>query len=296
MGRLEQAALVVALRRSGLPWGEICQRVEHARSAEAILGDLGMPSVPSFDDLGDLAEADLQAVADEIAAWAAESIGLVTVLDEDYPAQLLTVHDHPPLLTYAGALDDSDAQGVAVVGTRQASADGLRLAAGVATALAEQGRTVISGLATGIDTAAHQATLRAGGRTVAVIGTGLRRCYPLANRQLQREIARHGLVVSQFWPDSPPSRQSFPMRNVVMSGYSLATVVVEASQTSGARMQARIALAHGRPVILLDRLLRHEWAREMADRPGVAVVSTAAGVADAVQEIAAVADAELTWA
>jgi len=293
--RREQAALLVALRRSGLPWAAVGERVEHAGSAVAVLEELGTPDAPSFDDLDHDLVSERRAVEAEIVRWAAEGIRLVTVLDDAYPAQLLTVHDHPPFLTYRGTLDEHDARGVAVVGTRQASEGGLCLAVDVAGALADTGRTVISGLAAGIDAAAHQAALHAGGRTVAVIGTGLRRYYPAVNRGLQERIARQGLVLSQFWPDSPPSRQSFPMRNVVTSGYSLATVVVEASHTSGARMQAGVALGHGRPVILMDRLLVHEWARDLATLPGVTVARSTEDVVAAVDDIAAIADTELTW-
>ncbi|MDQ6804158.1 MAG: DNA-protecting protein DprA, partial [Actinomycetota bacterium] len=123
-----------------------------------------------------------------------------------------------------------------------------------------------------IDHAAHSAALRRGGRTLAVIGTGLRRSYPAQHAELQRRIATECAVISQFWPDAPPSRRSFPMRNAVMSGLSLATVVVEASVTSGSRIQARLALEHGRPVFLLESLLEHEWARDFAGRPGARVI------------------------
>jgi DNA processing protein len=105
-----------------------------------------------------------------------------------------------------------------------------------------------------------------------VIGTGINRSYPAANAELQRRIAAEGLVLSQFWPDAPPTKTSFPMRNAIMSGYAAATVVVEAAYRSGARMQARLALEHGRPVVLPRQLLAHDWARGYAQRPGVHVV------------------------
>ncbi len=145
--------------------------------------------------------------------------------------------------------------------------------------------TVISGLAAGIDTAAHRAALQAGGRTIAVIGTGLGRAYPPQNADLQREIASTGAVVSQFWPDAGPSRQSFPLRNSVMSGLTLATVIVEAAATSGARVQARLALAHGRPVFLADSLLSQVWARELADRPGTHVFCAPTEITDAIDRL-----------
>jgi DNA processing protein len=106
-----------------------------------------------------------------------------------------------------------------------------------------------------------------------VLGTGIERSYPAANADLQRRISREGLVVSQFWPDGSPSKKTFPMRNAVMSGYASATVVIEAGWRSGARIQARLALQHGRPVVMPIALLEHDWARDFASRPGVYVVS-----------------------
>ncbi len=210
---------------------------------------------------------------------------MLTVLDDEYPPNLRTIHNRPPLLFIAGELTGEDARSVAVVGTRRPSARGLTAASAIAGELADDGFTVTSGLAQGVDTAAHRAALERGRRTVAVIGIGLRRSYPAANAALQRRIAGEGAVVSQFWPDAPPTRSSFPMRNIVMSGFSLATVVVEASSTSGAKMQARFALEHGRPVFLLASLLEHAWAREYAERAGAHVVDSAADIAAQVERL-----------
>jgi DNA processing protein len=136
--------------------------------------------------------------------------------------------------------------------------------------------TVLSGLALGIDTAAHEATLDTQGRTLAVMGTGIHRIYPAQNRDLADRIVKAGgALVSQFWPDAPPTRWSFPMRNVVMSGMAVGTVVVEASRTSGAKMQARLALEHGKRLFLVESLVMHEdWARKYAERPGATVVQS----------------------
>jgi DNA processing protein len=172
-----------------------------------------------------------------------------------------------------------------VIGSRNASPRGLETAAKLATHLVRSGFTVVSGLAAGIDTAAHTAALAGGGRTVAVIGTGLRRTYPPQNARLQGQIVAEGAVISQFWPDAPPTRQSFPMRNAVMSGISLATAIVEASETSGARIQARLALAQGRPVFLLASLLSQRWAQEYAKRPGAHVVKTANEITRTVERL-----------
>lgn len=274
--RREQAALLGLLRRRK-DWSSVTDKVEEAGSALAVLhGPDSTGAVPLFaDDV----EEDLAEIEAAITAWRSEGIRLTTVLDDDYPENLRLVFQRPPFLTWRGELaPERDRDAVAVVGTRKASAEGLRLAGEIATGLAEQGVTVVSGLAAGIDTAAHTAALAAGGRTVAVIGTGLRRTYPADNAALQATIGREGLLLSQFWPDAPPTKSTFPLRNAVMSGFAVATVVVEAAERSGARMQARLALEHGRHVFLLGSLLDHAWARAYAQRPGTTVVSSAADV------------------
>lgn len=191
-----------------------------------------------------------------------------TVFDATYPRNLAGVFNKPPLLFIAGNWrEDRDGLSIAVVGTRKPSADGIKRAQLAARKLAQAGITVVSGLAAGIDTTAHTAALDAGGRTVAVIGTGIDRIYPAGNRALaERIIASDGALLSQFFPEQPPAQWSFPMRNVVMSGLSLATLVIEAGETSGARQQARHALQHGRTVFLAASLVRsHEWARKMVE-------------------------------
>lgn len=227
--------------------------------------------------------ADL-ATAAEIAGWRSDGIGVHAFFDDSYPAQLRGIKEAPPLLFTRGQLWANDPS-IAVIGSRKASARGLSIARSVAESLTNRGVTVASGLAHGIDTAAHTAALAAGGRTVAVIGTGIRNYYPSANRRLQDHIAEVGLVVSQFWPDAGPTRQSFPMRNAVMSGYAAATLVVEASETSGARIQARLALGHGRPVILTSHAMQSKWAQAFATRPGVHVVRGTAELIEAVDGI-----------
>src|SRR5579884_2126882 len=211
---------------------------------------------------------------------------LLTILDPDFPPNLRAVHDRPPIVFLAGALTPQDARAIAVVGTRKASQPGIRRATEIAEHLVGAGYTVLSGLAAGIDTAAHTAALSAHGRTVAVIGTGLTRSYPPQNEALQRRIAEQCAVISQFWPDAPPSRRTFPMRNAVISGMALATVVVEAPETSGARMLARLALAQGRPVFLLESLVETQrWAREYAARPATYVISSPDAIAATMERL-----------
>jgi len=290
---LERAALVALLRRGDRPWPELTDQIETVGSALAVLEDVLGPSGQGA--LFDTEPAvDLEAVAVEITAWEREGMRLVTVLDEDYPLYLRLVHQRPPFLFLRGTSVEDDLR-VAIVGTRTPSPQGIAHARAIAGGLAERGVTVVSGLAAGIDTAAHGTVLALGGRTVGVIGTGLRRSYPAQNTHLQHEIAERGLLLSQFWPDSPPSKASFPMRNAVMSGYSLATVVVEAAYRSGARMQARLALEHGRRVFLMRSLMTHEWAREYASRPNTTVID---GPDDVFSELDSLVPAtgELTWA
>jgi DNA processing protein len=204
-----------------------------------------------------------------LEALGAEGVRLTTVLDDDYPANLRLIYNLPPFLTYRGTLQGDDARSVAVVGTREASAEGIALTRRLATQLVEAGVTVLSGLARGIDTAAHDATLEAGGRTIAVMGTGIRRVYPPENEGLADRIAATGAIVSQFWPDGPPTTYTFPRRNITMSGMGQGTVVVEASATSGAKLQARYALEHGKRLFLPASLVRQrQWARKYLERPG----------------------------
>ncbi|SCE63537.1 DNA processing protein [Micromonospora haikouensis] len=278
----ERAALVALLRRPRVNWSETALDIQDNGSAKAVLDRTVGHSDTLFPD--DSTTDLIDAAATEIVGWQADGIGVHAFFDATYPAQLLGIREMPPLLFSRGDLRLHD-RAVAVVGSRRASADGLRIARAVATTLAGRGVTVVSGLASGIDTAAHSAALEAGGRTVAVIGTGIRRYYPPDNRRLQDHIADVGLLISQFWPDAPPSRQSFPMRNAVMSGYAVATVVVEAGETSGARIQARLALQHGRPVVLTSQVMRCDWARAFAENPGVYVVHGTAQLLEAVDDI-----------
>jgi len=172
---------------------------------------------------------------------------------------------------------------VAVVGTRTASQAGLEHSAHLARLLVEHGVTVVSGLAHGIDTAAHQSTLDNGGRTIAVIGTGIRKCFPADNAELSRHIVDSGgAIVSQFWPDAPPAKYAFPRRNITMSGIAQGTVVIEASSTSGARLQAGAALRHGKKVFLVRSLTDHqEWARTYVKDLGARQIETVEEVIDA---------------
>jgi DNA processing protein len=218
-------------------------------------------------------------VQSELEAAARCGAQLVTVLDSGYPVNLRLVPNLPPFLFFRGTLKDADTRAAAVVGTRDASDAGIGRSRRMAGLLAERDVTVVSGLARGIDTAAHRAALENGGRTIAVLGTGITRCYPPENSGLAERIASAGALVSQFWPTRPPARDTFPRRNVVTSGLSQGTVVIEASRTSGAKMQARIALEHGKKVFLVKSLVTdQQWARDYIAKRGAIEVTEAEDV------------------
>jgi DNA processing protein len=214
-------------------------------------------------------EALLARVDNELEAADRAGASLVTVLDDRYPANLRLIPNLPPFLFVRGSLQESDSRSVAVVGTREASEAGIRRARHMARLLAERGVTVVSGLARGIDTVAHEAAMQAGGRTIAVFGTGITRVYPAENRVLADAITEQGALVSQFWPTRSAGRDTFPRRNVVTSGLSQGTVVIEASRTSGAKMQARLALDHGKRVFLVKSLVTdQQWAKDYVAKRG----------------------------
>ena len=167
---------------------------------------------------------------------------------DDYPPLLKEIDDPPGVLFSLGKLHAVDRLAVAIVGTRHASRYGREQASRLATSLAQAGITVVSGMARGIDTAAHQAALEAGGRTVAVLAGGVLKPYPPENAELARQIASQGCVLSEAAPTMPPISGMFPQRNRIISGMSLGTIVVEAADRSGALITARHAWEQNREV------------------------------------------------
>jgi DNA processing protein len=265
----------------GLDWSLLARESVRDRGLQLLMsGHIGERSLAAERSrpmlrriLGDLSSAR-DRVARELDLARAVGARLVTVLDSEYPSNLRLVPNLPPFLFLLGEpMTESDLRSVAVVGTRQPSPDGQQRAARLARELTQHGVTVVSGLARGIDAAAHRATLDVGGRTIAVIGTGITRTYPRQNAVLAAQIAERGLLVSQFWPSTSPASWTFPRRNVVMSGIAQGTVVIEASSTSGAKMQARLALEHGKRVFLLRTLVTSQpWAeRYVATRGAIEV-------------------------
>jgi DNA processing protein len=173
----------------------------------------------------------------------------LTRADAEYPSRLAEIPDAPATLHVRGRLVDEDALAVAIVGSRRATTYGLEVAETLAADLAARGVTIVSGLARGIDSAAHRGALRVGGRTLAVLGSGADVIYPPENRRLAVEIAERGALLSQFAPGTPPLPQNFPIRNQVIAAMSLAVVVVEAAERSGSLITARLAAELGREVL-----------------------------------------------
>src|SRR3984957_11564784 len=171
---------------------------------------------------------------------------VLTLDDADYPTLLREIHDPPTVLYVWDKLEARDHHAVGVVGSRRTSHYGLECAKKISYQIAYAGLTVVSGLARGIDTASHQGALAAKGRTVAVLGTGLLHLYPAENRALAEKIVASGAVVSEFPMDTTPDRQTFPMRNRIISGWGFGLLVVEAGANSGALISASQAADQGR--------------------------------------------------
>ena len=308
----ENAALVALLRsidKSHDTWSSIAEKVVRQGSAIQVFEHELDPQHHRLDDPDEDAEYDdrsqttllgeddlpittqrrvqlLQAHKEAetlVHDWGKQGLDMVSVLDERYPLSLREVVDMPPFLFSKGRFLSPNQQdmGVSVVGP-----EALHFASDVATMLVSKGLTVIAGLALGVDAEAHHRALQEHGRTVAFIGTGIGKYYPAKNRHLQELIERKGQVFSQFWPWQGPTKWTFPARNATMSGYGIATVIVEAHEYSGTRVQARQAQHHGRPIIMRDAVVDHtEWGKRLVDKPNVYVVSNVDEVANAINSI-----------
>ncbi|NPV77029.1 MAG: DNA-protecting protein DprA [Anaerolineae bacterium] len=177
-----------------------------------------------------------------------QGIQVKTWEDDDYPRRLREIDNAPPVLYLRGCVDVRDEWGIAVVGTRQVTAYGRQVAEELASFLARNGVTIVSGLARGVDAISHQAALRAGGRTLAVLGSGIDIIYPPEHRRLAEEIVHQGALLSDYSPGTIPDSINFPPRNRIISGLSVAVVIVEAGERSGALITATFAAEQGRDV------------------------------------------------
>lgn len=184
----------------------------------------------------------------EIELIKKSGVKVVTLFDKEYPELLRTIYDPPMLLYIKGELKEEDKLSVAIVGSRKCTYYGLSMAQRIASELVNYKVVIVSGLARGIDTAAHKGAVKNNGRTIAVLGNGLCSIYPVENKELAEQILRNGALVSEFPMETKPNRQNFPRRNRVISGLSKALLVVEAAKKSGALITADFALEQGRDV------------------------------------------------
>ncbi|MDO8885370.1 DNA-processing protein DprA [Candidatus Oleimmundimicrobium sp.] len=188
-------------------------------------------------------------------------IDILTIFDKDYPALLKEIHSPPPVLFFKGNLIKSYSQAVAVVGSRRASAYGRAFAEELASNLSEMGITVVSGVARGIDSAAHRGALRGKGSTIGVLGCGLDVVYPSENKLIYEAISKQGSLISEYRIKTKPLKWNFPARNRIISGLTRGIVVVEASEKSGALITADFALEQGREVFAVPGNPKNNLAR-----------------------------------
>lgn len=197
-----------------------------------------------------------------VVEWLEDPLNsIVTLADADYPQSLLNISDPPLLLYVKGRRELLNHSSLAIVGSRNASVQGLRNAESFAQAASESDLCIVSGMAHGIDTAAHQGGLRGRGSSIAVVGTGLDKVYPATNRGLAHQLATHGALISEFSLGTPPLAPNFPRRNRIISGLSLGCLVVEASLQSGSLITARMALEQGRDVFAIPGSIHSPQAK-----------------------------------
>jgi len=203
-----------------------------------------------------------RSTAEQAIAWAEQPDNHIVCYDEnDYPPLLKEITDYPPLLYCSGNIELLKNPQIAIVGSRNCTPGGARTAKDFAVTLAKAGLTITSGMASGIDTQAHLGALSCGGNTVAVTGTGLDRIYPSENKQLAYDIHENGLLVSEFPLGTGPISDNFPRRNRVISGLSVATLIVEATRRSGSLITARQAAEQGREVFAIPGSIHNPQAR-----------------------------------
>lgn len=265
-----------------------CRLFEAFGNAENVFG-ASAADLQSVQGVGaSLARSILSApqqieVDQEIEECARSEIRLMLFGDDDYPVELAQIHDPPTVLYCKGALLPQDRLAIAMVGSRHVTDYGIKVANQFGRGLAHAGFCVVSGLARGADAASHRAALGAGGRTIAVLGSGLLNIYPPEHAELAREIASHGAVLSEVPLHRPPHAGAFPQRNRIVSGLSLGVLVVEAGSRSGALITARHAMEQNREVFAIPGRIDSRGSHGCHDliRDGATLVQDVEDILDA---------------
>jgi len=266
----------VSLQRLGEQFGYNFNHIVDASNSQ--LKGVGLSS----EQISQIKNPDLNQLEKELE-WADQSGNhLICYNDDAYPSLLKQTVDHPPLLYASGNIDLLNNPQIAIVGSRNCSPGGAKTAFDFAAYLSGSGLTITSGMASGIDAKAHLGALAATGRTIAVMGTGLDRIYPATNKQLAYNIHEHGLLLSEFPLCTGPRKENFPRRNRIISGLSLATLVVEATKRSGSLITAQQAIEQGREVFAIPGSIHNPQARgcHKLIREGARLVEQASDIID----------------
>jgi DNA processing protein len=241
-------------------WLSLCARLGTIRVASMISSRSGRREL-SLLIRKDVGEPDLSMLRQIELFLEDENHGVLCISDPGYPDMLAETAEAPPVLFYRGDIETTTRPAICVVGSRRSSRRGLVVARELAWELSRRGFLVVSGMARGIDTVVHDGALAGGGATCAVLGCGIDIAYPPENAPLAMEISRHGCLLSEFPPGTPPMKHHFPMRNRILSGMSLGVVVVEAKLASGAMITARWAADQGREVFAVPGPVEQETSR-----------------------------------
>jgi DNA processing protein len=290
----------VRLSRTGLAARRLNLLLDHYGSAASVFAASpeALRRVPGMSDsaVERLLDPEAARVEDDLRRMDQLGVRLVTRAHPGYPPLLRQIFDPPAFLFVLGSLSEEDRCAVSLVGSRRCSAYGRVIAERLARDLAAAGVAVVSGLARGVDTAAHHGALAAGGRTVAVLGSGLGRIYPPENRNLAARIAETGAVVSEFPISADPDAWHFPARNRIISGWCQGVCVVEAPADSGALITAEFAVEQGRDVFAVPGPVNDARSRgaHALIRDGAALVETAEDILAALGVLSATADPQLT--
>ena len=275
----EESLYWLALRLiPGLGARGACQLLEQFRTPQAVfrasrseLESAGLPGSAAQSIVSGCSFEDAVLQQDKMREAGAS---LVSLTEASYPGQLREIYDPPPVLFVRGRVELLSQVCVGVVGTRRPTAYGVGVTERLAADLAQAGVTIVSGMARGIDTAAHKGALAAGGATIAVLGCGVDVVYPSENRKLADEIAGKGLLVSEFPMGTPAYPQNFPVRNRIISGLSAGVVVVEGAQYSGSAITAKLALDQGRELFAVPGNItsRMSWGPNLLIKQGARLV------------------------